>query len=67
MTKFIRTTAIRMTTGMVHGFAQMGSFGQTRRRSMKSKTVSEALRGDWLRLGGDMRRAIDKHEPKARA
>jgi hypothetical protein len=60
MTKIIRTAA-RVTEKVVHGFAQMGSLGHSDVRApAPKKTVTEALRGDWVRLGGDMERAIEK-------
>lgn len=60
MTKIIRAAA-RITEGVVHGFAQMGSLGNSdAREPAPKKTVTEALRGDWARLGGDMTRAIEK-------
>lgn len=60
MTKIIRAAA-RVTEGVVHGFAQMGSLGYSDvREPAPRKTATEALRGDWERLGGDMERAIEK-------
>jgi len=63
MTKFIRA-AVRVTedvaNGVAHGFAQMGSFGQSMSRRQARPSVSDSLRSDWVRLGGDMAKAIDK-------
>jgi hypothetical protein len=60
MTKIIRTAAARVAEGVVHGFAQMGSAGQADVQKPAKKTATEALRGDWTRLGSDMSRAIEK-------
>ena len=60
MTKIIRAAA-RVTESVIHGFAQMGSLGHSDvREPAPRKTAMEALHGDWVRLGGDMERAIEK-------
>lgn len=64
MTKIIRA-ASRVAQGVVHGFAQMGSFGQPSKTVVYTKrTVSDALRADWYKLGGDMTRAIQAKKPR---
>jgi hypothetical protein len=59
MTKLLKAAA-RVTDDVVHGFAQMGSFGTIRRQPPRRRSVEEALRGDWVKLGGDMQRSVDK-------
>lgn len=61
MTKIIRAAAVRVTESVVHGIAQMGSLGHAdTRKPAPKKSVADALSGDWMRLGRDMTRAIDK-------
>lgn len=51
--------------GFTHGLAQMSSLGKARPflRTLRANSVVEAMRGDWLRLGGDMAVVIEKaHE-----
>lgn len=55
--------------GFAHGLAQMSSLGKARPfvRTSRANSVVEAMRGDWLRLGGDMAVAIEKaHEGACR-
>lgn len=66
MTKIVRAAA-RVTESVVRGFAQMGSMGQDRpQTTFKSRTTTESLRGDWVRIGDDMKKAIAKHEQQAK-
>lgn len=52
-------------SGFVTGFAQVttvrGTHGAHKLPPIRSS--SEALSGDWEKLGGDMRRAVDKVAP----
>lgn len=54
-TKIILAVA-SVTESVVHGFAQMGSLGQSDLRELAArKTAAEALRGDWGRAIGAIR------------
>jgi hypothetical protein len=48
-------------TGFVNGLAQMGSAGTVGSTVNFPKTRSgEAFRGDWNRVGGDLKRSFEK-------
>jgi hypothetical protein len=50
-----------VSEGFMRGLAQMAALGRVRPRSvLMAKSAAEALHGDWIRLGGDMSRAIEK-------
>lgn len=47
--------------GVVHGFAQMGSLGESKlQMPTPARSVNDALRSDWARVGKDMRTTIKK-------
>jgi hypothetical protein len=48
--------------GFAHGLAQMSGMGRSHSlgRFPKSNSAVKSLRGDWMRLGGDMAVAIEK-------
>jgi hypothetical protein len=55
-------------SGFVHGLAQIGSFGTSGPIANYPNTRSdEAIRGDWNRVGGDMRRGIDRVREREKA
>ncbi|SNS35462.1 hypothetical protein SAMN05216374_0949 [Tardiphaga sp. OK246] len=48
-------------TGFVHGLAQMGSFASAGPITSYPKSNSaEAMKNDWQRVGGDMKRGMTK-------
>lgn len=50
-----------ISEGFARGLAQMASAGRVPPRSVPmARNAAESLSGDWLRLGGDMGRAIEK-------
>ncbi len=50
-------------TGLAQAVSVTGAPG-AHRFPRTDRTAAEALRGDWERLGGDMRRAVDKAAPR---
>lgn len=67
MTKIMRAAA-RVTESVVQGFAQIGSMGQlSPKPTYEKKSASDSLRGDWVRIGGDMGRALAKYEQQTRS
>ncbi|WP_165820195.1 hypothetical protein [Microvirga sp. KLBC 81] len=60
----MKRTALRIAGGFVHGVTQMALLGQASavERFPTSISATTALRNDWRKIGGDMRRAIEKEE-----
>jgi hypothetical protein len=60
--KHMRRALPSIYAGFSHGLAQMSSWGHVEpiARPRRAQSAAEAFRGDWLRIGGDMARAIDK-------
>jgi hypothetical protein len=54
------TLLSRLSNGFSHGLAQMaGGALESHAPPYKSRSSAEALRGDWVRVGGDFGRAMD--------
>lgn len=54
--------------GFVHGLAQIGSFGTAGPiASYPSTKTDDAIRGDWNRVGGDMKRGMEKVRSREKA
>jgi hypothetical protein len=64
----MKRTALRVAGGFVHGVTQMALLGQANAIERFPATVSAttALRNDWKRIGGDMRRVIEKEEQRVK-
>jgi hypothetical protein len=63
MTRLAMKAGRYLQRGFVTGLADIVSVvGPTRHRPFPGtyKTAAEALGGDWERLGGDMRKAVDQ-------
>jgi hypothetical protein len=54
--------------GFVHGLAQIGSFGTAGPiANYPSTKADDAIRGDWNRVGGDMKRGFEKVREREKA
>ncbi len=57
-----------LIAGFVNGLAQMGSAGTVGSVASFPKTRSgDAFRGDWNRVGGDLRRGFEKVRAREKA
>jgi hypothetical protein len=64
----IKDLSPNIRVGFVDSLAQAISITGTgpRHKFPPMRTPSEALKGDWDKLGGDMRRAVDKVVPRGK-
>ncbi len=58
-----------LVAGFVHGLAQMGSFGSVSAmvNYPKPGKTSDAMQGDWQRVGADMKRGFEKVRDREKA
>jgi hypothetical protein len=55
-----------LVAGIVHGLAQMGSFGSVGAMVNYPKP-GDAMKGDWQRVGADMKRGFEKVRSREKA
>jgi hypothetical protein len=55
-----KTMASSLVAGFAHGLSQMGSFGTAGALVDYPTPSKDAIRGDWQRVGGDLKRGFDK-------
>ena len=53
-----------MVTGFSRGLAQAVTGGASHRTYPAARDAAEALRGDWIKLGGDMRHVVARLRPR---
>lgn len=58
-----------VAAGVAHGLTQIGTLGASGSLSAfpAPRSVASALKSDWERLGGDMRRAVDTERRRGKA